>query len=219
MKFLDTIFDIVFPANCISCKRRGSNLCIKCLSDSPLAERESANWIFPLFDYRHPPIKKSIWLLKYKNKRALANVFAEIIYDKIIEELSELSVMKNFYEPVLVPIPLSSKRYRERGYNQAELICRELVNIDNLRHGVDMKMEKNILVKIKETEHQVKIKERGERLKNLSGSFSVKNEKLIKGKNIILIDDVTTTGATLNEARKTLKNFGAKKIIAFTVAH
>src|SRR3989338_3114883 len=123
MKFLDTIFDIVFPANCISCKKRGSNLCTKCLSDSPSAERESANWIFPLFDYRHPPIKKSIWLLKYKNKRALANVFAEIIYDKIIEELSELSVMKNFYEPVLVPIPLSSKRYRERGYNQAELIC------------------------------------------------------------------------------------------------
>ena len=77
----------------------------------------------------------------------------------------------------------------------------------------------NILIKIKETEHQANIKERKDRLKNLSGSFSVKNAEMIKSRNIILIDDVITTGATLSEARKTLKQFGAKKIIAFTVAH
>ena len=80
-------------------------------------------------------------------------------------------------------------------------------------------MEKNVLIKIKETEHQANIKERRDRLKNLSDSFSVKNSKMIEGKNIILIDDVTTTGATLSEARKILKQSGAKKVIAFTVAH
>jgi competence protein ComFC len=184
-----------------------------------MAERESANWIFPLFDYRHLPIKKSIWLLKYKGKKRLAGIFAEIMYDKIIEELSDLSAMQNFKDAILIPIPLSPKRHRERGYNQTELVCKELIKINNLRHGVDCKLENNILVKIKETEHQAKIKDRKKRLKNLANSFSVKNSEPIKGKNIILIDDVTTTGATLNEAKKILKQSGAKKIIAFTVAH
>jgi ComF family protein len=219
MCFLNTILDIVFPVHCVSCGKEGSDLCLKCLLDSPPAERESANWIFPLFDYRHLPIKKSIWLLKYKGKKRLAGIFAEIVYEKIIEELSELSLMKNFREPILIPIPLSSKRYRERGYNQAELICQELKKINNLRHGVDWRLEKNVLIKIKETEHQAKIKDRRDRLKNLADSFSVKNPELIKGKNVILIDDVTTTGATLAEAKKILKQSGAKKVIAFTVAH
>jgi len=217
MNLLDTILNVVFPVNCLSCGKEGSDLCLKCLSDSPAAERESANWIFPLFDYRHIPVKKSIWLLKYKGKKRIAGIFAEVMYGKIIEELSELSVMKNFREPILIPIPLSKKRYRERGYNQAELICEKLVEIDEKNNN--FKLEKNTLIKIKETEHQANIKERRDRLKNLSDSFSVKNSKMIEGKNIILIDDVTTTGATLSEAKKILKQYGAKKVIAFTVAH
>jgi ComF family protein len=217
MLILDTILNIVFPVNCISCGKRGFDLCLECLLDSPSAERESANWIFPLFDYRHIPIKKSIWLLKYKGKKRLASVFAEIIYGKIIEELSELSVLRNFSDSILIPIPLSRKRYRERGYNQAELICQELIKLDG--ENKNFSLEKNILIKIKETEHQANIKERRDRLKNLTNSFSIKNPEIIAGKNIILIDDVLTTGATLTEARKTLKNFGAKKVIAFTIAH
>ena len=71
----------------------------------------------------------------------------------------------------------------------------------------------------KNTEHQARIKDRRARLKNLSGSFAVKNEGLIKNKNIILIDDITTTGATLAEAKKILKQAGVRKVIAFTVAH
>lgn len=217
MLILDTILNIVFPVNCVSCGKDGSDLCIKCLSNSPPAERESANWIFPLFDYRHPPIKKSIWLLKYKGKKRLANVFAEILYGRMIEELSELSIMNNFREPILIPIPLSKRRYRERGYNQAELICKKLMEIDEKNNNFSL--EKNVLEKIKETEHQANIKERRDRLKNLSDSFAVKNPELIKNKNIILIDDVLTTGATLTEAKKILKNSGARKVIAFTVAH
>jgi len=208
MYILDTILNIVFPVNCVSCGKSGSDLCPKCLSTSPAAERESANWIFPSFDYRHPPIKKSIWLFKYKGKKRLASVFADVMYGKIIEELSELSVMSNFRDPILIPIPLSKKRYRERGYNQAELICRELIKMDE-KNNVDknFSLEKNVLIKIKETEHQANIKERKDRLKNLSGSFAVKNEDIIKGKNIILIDDVLTTGTTLTEAKKILKQF------------
>lgn len=223
MPFLNTILDIIFPSKCILCGKSGVDLCLECLREAPAAERESAKWIFPLYDYRHPAIKKSLWLLKYKGKRRLANVFAEIIYEKILEELSELSVLENFVEIILIPIPLSAKRYRERGYNQAQLICEELVKINHLRHGVDIKnnfnLEKNVLIKIKETEHQARIRDKRVRLKNLIDSFAVKNEEKIKKRNIILIDDITTTGATLNEARKVLKNSGARKVIAFTVAH
>lgn len=219
MLYLDTILNIIFPAKCIVCGKNGADLCLACLSDAPGAERESASWIFPLYDYRHPAIKKSLWLLKYKGKKRLANIFAESIYGKILEELSELSVMENFVEPILIPIPLSPKRYRERGFNQVELICRELIKLNALHHGADFKLENNILIKPKETEHQARIKDRRARLKNLSGSFAIKNEEKIKNRNIILVDDITTTGATLSEARKILKKSGAKKIIAFTVAH
>ena len=225
MRFFNTILDIVFPVKCILCHKSGVDLCLDCLKDAPAAERESAKWIFPLYDYRHPAIKKSLWFLKYKGKKRLAKLFAEIIYDKILEELSELSMLENFTNPILIPIPLSPKRYRERGFNQAELICEEIIKINNLRlpaqagHGVNMQLANNILIKPKDTEHQALIKDRSARLKNIIGSFAVKNGEKIKGKNIILIDDITTTGATLSEAKKVLKQAGARKIIAFTVAH
>lgn len=222
MRLLDTILNVVFPVNCISCGKNGYDLCVQCLGNCPSAERESAKWIFPLFDYRNPLVKKSVWLLKYKSKKRLANVFAEVMHGAILEELSELSVMENFHEPILIPIPLAGKRRRERGFNQAELICQHLMELhgkSDLRHGVDWTLEKNILIKPKDTEHQARIEDRQKRLKNIIGSFSVKKSEKIKGRNIIIIDDVSTTGATLNEAKKVLKQAGAKKIIAFTVAH
>ena len=231
MLFLNTILDIIFPTKCLACGETGSDFCAKCFSDIPTAERESARWIFPVYDYRHPPIKKALWFLKYKGRKRLAKIFSEVIYEKIIEELSDLSVMENFNDVILIPIPLHKKRSRERGYNQAELICKEIIAINHLRstdakaladrHGVDVniELENNVLVKIKETEHQARIRDRRVRLKNLVDSFSVQNENLIKKRNIILIDDITTTGATSNEAKKVLKASGARKIIAFTVAH
>jgi ComF family protein len=219
---LGNILDLVFPVKCISCGKSGTDLCRLCLNDAPLAERETAEWIFPLYDYRHPIIKKSLWLLKYNGKKRLAPVFAENIYAKIMEELSELAIFQNFNNAILIPIPLSPKRYRERGFNQAQLICEEIIRISKTRSAV-LSLEKNILIKTKETEHQARIKDRNIRLKNLTGSFAIKNKKenmeFLKGKNIILIDDITTTGATLNEARKILKQASARKVIAFTVAH
>ena len=215
---LGNALDLVFPAKCIGCDKSGTELCRICLSDAPPAERESAKWIFPIYDYRHPLIKKSLWLLKYSGKKRLAKIFAENIYSHMVEELSELNVMENFNSPILIPIPLSRGRYHERGFNQAQLICEEIIRLDS-----SFTLAKNILIKIKETEHQARIKDRTVRLKNLAGSFAIKNPKenaeFLKGKNIILIDDITTTGATLNEARRTLRVSGVRKVIAFTVAH
>lgn len=219
MSLSSTILEVFFPSKCLSCGLKNTDLCPKCLNESPSAERESAHWIFPLFDYRHPPIKKAISLLKYKGKKRIAENFGEVLYDRMLEEISELVIMENFKESLLIPIPLSRKRLRERGYNQAELICKKLIEINNLRHGIDTKLGNNILIKIKDEKHQAHINDRRERLKNIIGSFAIKNPEAIKSKNIILIDDVTTTGATLEEAKKTLKKAGARKIIAFTLAH
>ncbi|MBI2630801.1 ComF family protein [Candidatus Nomurabacteria bacterium] len=219
MGLTNTILGIIFPLKCLLCGKSGIDLCLECLQDAPSAERESAKWIFPIFDYRHPAIKKSLWLLKYNGRKRLANVFAEIIYGKIMEELAELSVMENFSAPILVPIPLSKKRYRERGFNQTELICRELIKIDKTNKKKNFILEDSILIKPNDTEHQARIKDRTQRLKNISGSFSIQKGSDIKGKNIILIDDILTTGATLSEARKVLRQAGARKIIAFAVAH
>ncbi|MCE9549153.1 hypothetical protein K8Q98_02020 [Candidatus Nomurabacteria bacterium] len=173
-----------------------------------------------MYEYRHPPIKKSIWLLKYGGKKELANIFAEIMHGRILEELAEFNIMYNFREPLLVPIPLSKERYKERGFNQAELICKKLVEIDN---NANFKLLKEVLIKPTNTLHQAKIENRAKRMKNIIGSFAIKdgggNLELIKNRNIMLIDDVTTTGATLSEAKKVLKQAGAKKIIAFTLAH
>jgi len=212
---INRILDVIFPTRCISCGESGDFLCVRCLTESREAERESASWIFPLFDYRHPPIKKAIWLLKYKGKVGLADTFGDVLCARILEELSELSIMENFRDAILVPIPLSPKRHKERGFNQAELIAQRLTEIN----PENFTLVKDVLIKPKDTEHQAHITNRAKRMRNIVGSFSVRNEERIKNRNIILIDDVTTTGATLNEARKVLKQAGAKKIIAFTVAH
>ncbi|MFA6000219.1 MAG: ComF family protein [Candidatus Paceibacterota bacterium] len=219
MSLLSTILEVFFPSRCLSCGEKNTELCTKCLNESPGAERESAKWVFPLYDYRHPPIKKSIALLKYKGKKRIAEIFGEVLYDKILEEVSELAMMENFRESILVPIPLSRKRLHERGYNQAELSCKQIIKINNERSGINTKLENGILIKIKDEKHQAHLSDRRERLENIVGSFVVKNPEMIKNKNIILIDDVTTTGATLEEAKKTLKKSGSRKVIAFTIAH
>jgi competence protein ComFC len=216
MAFIDTILNIIFPINCLNCGKAGPELCQDCLVDCPQAERESENWIFPVFDYRHPPIKKAVQLLKYKGKQRLAKIFAKVIYNRILEEIADLSVLENFRDVILIPIPLSNKRKRERGFNQTEIICKELITLDQ---NVNFKMESKVLMRVTDNKHQAHLQNRAERLKNIIGSFVVNNAERIKNRNIILIDDVTTTGATLNEAKKVLRESGARKIIAFTVAH
>jgi ComF family protein len=221
MRLLNTILNIVFPRKCLACGKSGPELCLLCLGDCPEAERECAPWIFPLYDYRHPPIKKALYLLKYRGKKKIAEIFTDNLYGKIMEELADLLVMENFDNPILIPIPLSNTRQGKRGYNQTELICKELVLANQERRGINIELKNNILIKTKDTQNQASIENRKERLQNIIGSFAVnpKTKNEVSGRNIILIDDITTTGATLAEARKMLENSGVRKVIAFTIAH
>lgn len=212
MGVFSQFLSLIFPEKCLSCGKGETALCLPCALSLPRGFPPYKN-TFVLYDYGDKLVKKAVWLLKYRNKRAIALIFAIVMRDSLLEELSELRLMKNFVSPILVPVPISAKRFRERGYNQAELIASELSRLG------EFELNASALVKSRHTESQVKTQSRRERLKNLRGSFVVKNPDKIRGRNIILIDDVITTGATLSEARETLKKAGVKTILSVAVAH
>jgi len=122
-----------------------------------------------------------------------------------------LSGSENLSLWLIVPVPLHSRRKRERGFNQAKLLAEIVARHFNLTLIEALK-------RIKNTKPQAKIKDIEKRMKNISNCFVIKNPEMIQGKNIILVDDVFTSGATMNEAVKILKQNGAKKVIALVLA-
>lgn len=167
-----------------------------------------------ILSYKHPLTRTAIWEMKYRGNRAITRKMALVIYDYLLMELSDASTWQNFTQPVIVPIPLSPERLRERGYNQAEKLAKELIKIDK---GENFKLNSDWLKKVRSTDSQSHTRNRTERLNNLKNCFSASSD--VEGKNIILLDDVITTGATMKEAKNTLRQAGAKKIICVAVAH
>jgi competence protein ComFC len=168
-----------------------------------------------LFDYSDPFVKHLIWTLKYKGNKKILRICAGRIYDIIIHELTELKTFSHFSDPLLLPIPISKQRKKKRGFNQMELVAKTLADLDRNTFFI---LELNILRKSKHTPPQT-ILGRKERLKNLRGCFEVVNKERIKNRNIILLDDVATTGSTLREARRVLLDAGARRVISFALAH
>lgn len=163
-------------------------------------------------------------LLKYKFSDCgyLSNLFANVILNnKKINEIFEC------YD-IMIPVPMDKIKKRIRGYNQTELItsCFEkniknneknyLERNENLKNS-NLKINNNCLVKIKNTKTQSTLTA-NERAQNIKKAFLVKNRKNIENKNIILFDDIATTGSTVNEISKTLKENGAKKILVLVIA-
>ena len=177
--------------------------------------------LIALFDYRDLLVRTAIWELKYRGNRVIAALLAEVLFDELTAELGERKIFENFERPLLTPIPLSKKRHRERGFNQCEMLLEELAKLDTEKPtssaGGIFEIRKNILIKIKDTPNQTSADSRVGRLKNLRGAFAVNESPL--GRNIIVIDDVITTGATLSEARKVLRRAGAKKVLGIALAH
>jgi competence protein ComFC len=171
--------------------------------------------IHSLFHYKDPYVRQALWALKYQGNKKIARLFAALLYESMIEIISEASLYENFSDPIIIPLPLSIERLKERGWNQSEILAQEITKIFPELH-----YEKDILKKIKHTAPQTSLS-RKERIHNLKNCFAVPHEKrsAILNRNIILIDDVTTTGSTIIEARSTLLKAGARRVIAFTVAH
>ena len=166
-----------------------------------------------VLSYRHPVARQMIWLLKYRGNEIIARTLAEVLFEYILEEISDNMHFSGTEKFILVPVPLSKKRLRERGFNQSELLCRELVN---LQPDI-FEMRLDILIKNKDTASQSKTISKTERQKNLSGAFFC-NENL-KDNTILVIDDVFTTGSTFLEIGKTLKKQNPKEVLFFAVGH
>ncbi|NOY35880.1 MAG: ComF family protein [bacterium] len=205
------ILSVLYPQKCLGCGLKNEILCRRCVQKIDYPTLPASGNVFAAADYNDGFAKKTIWLLKYRKIKTAAKPLAELLHTRIVQRPSLAAALKKG-SWIIIPVPLSKKRLRERGFNQSELIAR------NLSDRMSVRMAPDVLYKLKDTPSQVSIKDRKERLANLTDSFAAKNTRLVKDKNVILVDDVTTTGATLKEAHKTLRAAGAKKVIALVVA-
>jgi competence protein ComFC len=186
------------------------------LEKTKRAEEHGEKNILAIFDYREPDVKKLIWELKYKENDQAGEILAKALHQEILGNMEDWLTFENFKDPILVPVPLSKEKLDKRGYNQTEILVRKIVEIDEMKN---LKASCNVLRKAKDTSDQTSLKTKKERAQNLKGCFTIKDKKEIGGKNVIIIDDVMTTGATIKEARKVLKENGVKKVKAVVIAH
>lgn len=147
-------------------------------------------------------MRQAIHQLKYQNLKAISASLAALLADYLL--LTPLP------GEALVPVPLHPRRLRERGYNQAALLAKELGKLMNLPVIMDC------LIRVKEAKPQVRTTTVKERRENVTGAFVCRGDK-INGKQIILIDDVCTSGATLEACATALKNNGAISIWGLTM--
>lgn len=232
IKAKDLFLNILFPPICLSCRKYLDNenklVCEKCLSliklntslfcpvcRSRLAENKkichfnSPYILAAAGDYGDPILQNLILCFKYKNFKNLSLILGELALEYINLLNPKPKILKS--KTIIAAVPLYSSKQRERGFNQAELIA------SRLSDALGLPIE-SPLNKVKKTKNQAGLKDNEERVKNVSGCFKAKNAEKIAGKNVILVDDVFTSGATINEAVKILKENGAKKIIAFVLA-
>lgn len=195
MDFIRGLLSIIFPP-------RMEEALVQSLSD-----KDVRSLIFPreiqgvttLSNYNDTRVRALVWEAKYhKNEDALRKM------GSMLHE--HLASIKN---ATVVPIPLSEKRLAERGYNQIE---------EALRAG-GVEIDTTLLVRVRETIPQTQLP-RKRRLTNLSGAFDVPegSRSRLRDLHIVLVDDVTTTGATLEEVRRTLSRLGARKITLLSFA-
>ena len=154
-----------------------------------------------VFNYQ-PPISTLIKKMKYDNCRYLADVFSSY--------LSSLYFKNYFNADYLTYVPMTEKARKKRGYNQSQLLAQSL----SAKIGVPVA---HCVVKTKETTRQAKLN-RADRLKNLIDVFKINDKKLIKDKKVVIVDDVTTTGATSQAVAELLKKAGALQVYLITVA-
>ena len=191
---------ILVPITGHVCKKCGApvpntvEICDECLSNEIHFDMARAAYIFD------EQSSQMIYKLKYFGSKYAAKHIAA----SMIEPMSRFEKID-----IIVPVPLHENRQKQRGYNQAKLIC------DNLSEMTGIKTNSTILSRKIETETQTG-KNKEERKANVVGAFVVNNKTELPGKNILIVDDVFTTGATTNECARILKKAGAAKVFVLT---
>lgn len=159
-------------------------------------------FIKSIFSYKDPLVKELIWQIKYKKNRKALGIAGYALFQGLKEPA------------LLIPVPISKKRRKERGYNQCELIVDEIMRLDTENR---FKKDYSLLIRSKHIEKQTH-KDRAERLENTKNIFEVTKKDRLDQK-IIIIDDVSTTGSTLKEARDVFLEAGYSDIQTMTIAH
>lgn len=216
--FSECLSDVLFPPHCIVCESglyQGEvDVCSTCLSNLPLVNedyspeslyvrlsvelRPSFVWAYLLFDSNNKT-QKILHAIKYGDSPDIAVRLATIWTDRIKESLVNSEI------DMIIPIPLHASKMRKRGYNQATKIA------EGIQKVIGLEIEENVLYRKRNLFVQARSK-RAKRFENVKLVYAIRNIDKIKGKHILLVDDVLTTGATLEACGMLLKNAGAKKV-------
>lgn len=224
LKKLHTILDFALPRLCLTCGNEllfeEHTICTYCCNNIEIATEERLELEFKrkfeknqlISDFRaafvfkeNSLVQSLIHSLKYDGNFNVGKFLGNQLYEVINKNI-------NSWNPDLIlPIPLHNLKKAERGFNQAAEISKSLSRISKIQSL------NNCIKRIRFTKTQTKLNLE-ERKKNIEGAFIVKNKNKIKGKRILLVDDVVTTGATISECAQVLLQNGASKVFALSVA-
>lgn len=172
-----------------------------------LCEPKEIHGVLSFFSYELTPIKKAIWEIKYKNNTYFKEALTRCAGEELTREFEEEASFLPQDGLLLVSIPSHKSKKTEKGFNQSEELVKTLSSHFPVKHILGL----DILKKIKPTASQATLT-RSKRLENMRDAFTVPKPEAVRNKVIILFDDVVTTGTTLNEAKKTLLQSGAKQV-------
>ena len=232
---LKYFIDLVFPYRCVACQAFLDDryLCDKCFNALPIKKQLECigchrptpmgktctfccdqyviDQLFVVSDFKDPRVASAIHLFKYRFLDKLAEPLSRLSF-KYLDHLAKrdhFSMVQG--NPLLVPVPLFKTREYWRGFNQAQLLARSIAR----HYRLDVSTE---LVRTKPGISQAELKDRPERLSNVRELYAITSPESFKGRNIILVDDVCTTGATLNECARILKDAGAVHVAGLAIA-
>ncbi|HZK69408.1 MAG TPA: ComF family protein [Paludibacter sp.] len=222
---LTDFLNLMFPKLCIVCgenlQKQEQQLCISCLysipktnyhlvSNNPIERRFWGK--VPIqrgtaFFYFHKgsPFQKILHSLKYRNNQDIGELLGKYAAVELLDSVDFTSI------DVIIPVPLHPKRYKSRGYNQSECIGKGLAKI------LEKPIDTTNLIRIRENTTQTK-KTVYERYENTEGLFILQNQNMLTGKHVLLIDDVLTTGSTLEACVRALIEVEGIKVSIFTLA-
>ena len=214
------ILDFIYPTVCGFCGKVNKDaLCKKC--ENKLKKQANIN----IEKFKNYEIEEHMYffeyegfvrrqILKYKfsNKAYLYKSFVKFM----IKNEKFMKFLKSY--DIIIPVPISKKRKKKRGYNQSLLIAREIVNSYNKKSQENkLKLNNRCLYKTKNTIEQSKL-DKNQRAINVQGVYSLQNKQILENKKILLIDDIYTTGNTVRECSQMIKKGNPKKIGVLTIA-
>ncbi|MBO5413213.1 MAG: ComF family protein [Clostridia bacterium] len=212
----EKFLNLIFPNVCGFCNEIDKNsLCkncelslekyeINCIKDYTKDNQKYFDYQYSALKYENI-VREKIIKYKFNENSYLYKTFAKII----IKNKKVYGFLKLY--DIIIPVPMHKLKKSVRGYNQSELLAKEIAK------QMELHFEKELLIKIKNTKVQSTLT-KTQRAENVKNAFFVADTTKVKGKKIILIDDIYTTGSTVNECSKVLKKAGAKEICVVTIA-